>query len=227
MSNDVWTNIRISGPSDEVARFMEAVRSRERLLDFDCIVPMPPELLMDARPQDAEFAASLNDAERLTRALGCHLFLKDLFKAAGSPDTPDAFRTLAAQRVVVPGVDFAQLWELGIVARENKRRHGHCCWHPWRKEHWGTPYNATDVSACIIDATASVFRFRTVERIPRPILFAIDEQFPTLSMTGTTMEELGHWGAEIDGPVLTFGPPPRERWEQEVAISAADTSREE
>ncbi len=227
MSNDIWTNIRISGLPDDVARFLDTVRSRERLLDFDCIVPMPPELLMDARPQDAEFAAALDDAERLTRALGCHLFLKDLFKAAGSPDTPDAFRTLAAQRVVVPGVDFARLWDVGVQARENRRRHGHCTWYSWCKAFWGTPHNAMDVTAAIIDANAAAFRFSTVESIPRPILFAIDEQFPTLSMTGTTMEELGHWGAEIDGPVLTFGPPPRERWEQELAIPVADTSGKE
>lgn len=227
MSNDVWTNIRISGPSEDVTRFLEAVCSGQRLLDFDRIVPMPRELLMDFRPQDAEFAASLDDPERLTRALGCHLFLKDLFKAAGSPDTPDAFRTLAAERVVVPGVDFARLWEVGVQARENLRRYGHCTWHSWRKVHWGTPQNAFDVTAAVVGANATVFRFRTVASIPRPILFAIDEQFPTLSMTGTTMEELGHWGAEIDGPVLTFGPPPRERWEEDLAILVADTSGEE
>ena len=69
MPNWCYTDFTVSGPTEEVTRFREAVRgsddSGETPFDFDRVIPMPSELLETTGDFGTAYQVYYGDAERI------------------------------------------------------------------------------------------------------------------------------------------------------------------
>ena len=182
----------IIGPTDEITRFRTAHirndQNGELQLDFDSIIPMPPELRdTDAAPSDAfiwALGGELYAARNLSRRLGY--------------ETADA-----------TPLDRAWVRELGIISREGmlnwaevnrphkfavakrvmevERATGYRNWYDWRCVNWGCKWGCAGFVWLSDDQTA--FLMSTPWSAPIPIFKKLVELFPTLTFACHFVEE--------------------------------------
>lgn len=172
MPNWVTTTLTVKGPSESLKRFkLQAPEGETQALTFNNFVPMPPSLSVDSSSDgdlgyavffgsDAEYAAIATAS--WVKALG----LADATAREGLKLYLDATRPKARM--------------LGEQYAKNIEQYGHSSWYSWSIEHWGTKWDACDVSLDREDDDELVYSFNTAWSPAEPVLAAMSAQYPEL-----------------------------------------------
>lgn len=192
MPNWLESEVQITGPVDEIARFRVAhIRKDEHgddQLDFETIIAMPPELrdtqAGSSDPYVWALGGELYASRNLLRRIGLHM--------AGA--TP---------------LDWPWVRDLGITSREgllhwarenrpneltvakramdNERATGYRDWYDWRCDNWGCKWGCSEFAWQNDDQTA--FYMMTPWSAPERISERLVELFPTLTFACHFVEE--------------------------------------
>ena len=155
MPNYVKNILSFDGDPDQVSRLFSAIKGENGLMDFNKLIPMPPELEIESGSRtDAGFKEYMG-------------FVADT-----------GFRTELEQPYLSahPEIDREE-WDLGKQAFHNIREFGCPTWYEWRVQNWGTKWNAS--SAEIAEGRMS---FLTAWNAPEPVIEKLSEMFPTVSI---------------------------------------------
>ena len=149
MQNYVKNILSFDGDQDQVDRLFSAIQGENGPVDFNKLIPMPPELEIEA---SSRTTAGL---KKYMAFIGDHDF---------STEREPAY--LAAH----PEIDREE-WELGKQAFHNIREFGCPTWYEWRIQNWGTKWNAS--RAEVLDGRLS---FLTAWNAPKPILEKLSQK---------------------------------------------------
>jgi hypothetical protein len=69
--------------------------------------------------------------------------------------------------------------------------------HDWRWNNWGTLWDRTDHTQIVRTIDAIELSFETAWGAPIPIFKEVAARFPKLTITGSFVEEYGHFGADV------------------------------
>ena len=155
MPNYVKNILSFDGDPDQVSRLFSAIKGENGLMDFNKLIPMPPELEIESGSRtDAGFKEYMG-------------FVADT-----------GFRTELEQPYLAapPEIDREE-WDLGKQTFHNIREFGCPTWYEWRVQNWGTKWNAS--SAEIAEGRMS---FLTAWNAPEPVIEKLSEMFPTVSI---------------------------------------------
>ena len=155
MPNYVKNNLSFDGAPAQVGRLFSAIKGENGLIDFNKLIPMPPELEIEA-------------GSRTTA--GFKRYLAFLAGAGFRTEMEPAY--LASH----PEIDREE-WELGKQAYQNIQNYGFPTWYEWRIQNWGTKWNAS--SAEVSDGQ---FSFLTAWNDPKPVIEKLSQIFPTVSI---------------------------------------------
>ena len=193
MSNWMESEVHIIGPADEIARFRAThIRKDENgqdELDFETIIPMPPQLKDYA--QEAPSNAYV-------WALGGELYApSDTWRRIGKSvldETPLEWpwvRTLGvnSREGLLQWAEKNRADELADAKRamEAERATGYRDWYDWQIDNWGCSCGCSAFEWLSDDQT--IFYMMTPWTAPEPIFRRLVELFPTLTFTCHFVEE--------------------------------------
>lgn len=166
MPNYVKNVLAFDGGQDQVGRLFSAIKGENGLMDFNKLIPMPPELEIEA--------GSRTDA-------GLKEYMGFAANAGARTDLETQYLTAH------PEIDREE-WGLGKQAYQNIQKYGCPTWYEWRIQNWGTKWNAS--SAEIAEGRLS---FLTAWNAPKAVMEKLSQMFPTVSIHHTWADEdIGH-----------------------------------
>ena len=130
MPNHVTNRISFRGDPEAIHRMLEAVKNDEEgygSIDFNKIIPMPPELNIESGSRTTE-GIKLYNAFLEIYKLG-HEGDVDLFSIP--EESEKAFLKMRTD------ID-KKTWKLGRAACRNIQQFGCATWYEWCNRHWGT-----------------------------------------------------------------------------------------
>jgi hypothetical protein len=184
--------VRIIGPTDEIARFRTAHIGNDQngdlRLDFDSIVPMPSELRdTNAGPSDAfiwALGGELYAPRNLSRRLGLEM-------ADATPLNRAWVRELGvtSREDLLNWAEVNRPHGLAVAKRvmEIERTTGYRNWYDWQLINWGCKWGCAGFVWQSDDQTA--FLMSTPWSAPVPIFKKLVELFPTLTFACHFVEE--------------------------------------
>lgn len=156
MPNHVTNVISFDGDCKTVQQMLEEIKDDAAgfgSIDFNKVIPMPPELQIEAGSRTNNGLKAYND------------FISILGRGQSKPD----FRNIPKEQEEAFLRHRAEIdretWELGRAAFQNVQRFGASSWYPWRIAHWGTKWNAYDFSS-----GNGALTFHTAWSAPHPVL---------------------------------------------------------
>lgn len=155
MPNYIKNILSFDGDQDQVSRLFSAIKGENGLMDFNKLIPMPPELEIEA---GSRTDAGFKEYMVFMAVTGLH---------------PEKETTYLASH---PEIDREE-WELGKQAYQNIQKYGCPTWYEWRVQNWGTKWNAS--SAEIAEGRLS---FLTAWNAPKPVMEKLSGMFPTVSI---------------------------------------------
>lgn len=164
MPNWVQNDIFLYGEEEDIKKVLELVKSDESEFDFNKIIPMPKELDIDSS-SDNDLAIICYLSNKLT--VPFDKLDKNYLKYVTNMFDNNWAATLYYERLPDRKEDFNKLYKLGKTCCENIRNYGYVDWYNWRRDKWGTKWNACEV--CVGD---NVISFQTAWSVPDPILEA-------------------------------------------------------
>ena len=155
MPNYVQNILSFDGDQDQVSRLFSAIQGENGPMDFNKLIPMPPELEIEA-------------SSRTTAGLKKYMeFIVDHgFSTEREPAYLNAHLEIDREE-----------WALGKQAFHNLQNFGYPTWYEWRNQNWGTKWNARGSE--ISDGRLS---FQTAWNAPKPVMEKLSEMFPTVSI---------------------------------------------
>jgi hypothetical protein len=177
MPNWCYIDFTVSGRSQDISRFREAVRGGEKgeiPFDFNRLgaaPPVPTELSNTINDGGVAFAVYYGDAESVLR---CR-WVQNL-GIASVEQLREHFDADPKHRAT------ADLW------RANIEKYGVPTLCEWRSLHWGTDRNAFDADIAENGAGSLRVTFETAWDFPTPIFEKLVAEFPTLIFEGSAEE---------------------------------------
>ena len=186
MPNWCYTDFTVSGPTEEVTRFREAVRgsadSGETPFDFNRMIPMPSELLETKADAGVAYDVYYGDAEpMLSSPWVKDLGIETVEQLREHFDAHPEFRATAAQH------------------KANIENYGAPTWYEWSIQHWGTKWNACDPEVTDNGDSRLHVKFDTAWDFPFPIFEKLVADFPTLNFEGSAYEPNCDFYIEFEG----------------------------
>lgn len=175
MPNHVINEIKIHGSEEEIQAVLEAVQKNSLgigTIDFNKLLPMPPELNIEAGSRTDRGLKHYRDFVEVF-TLGSTMNTE---KLAAIPEESEA--AFLRQRSDIPPDE----WDLGKAAWNNIRRFGAPTWYEWCIAHWGTKWNAYGMDAAYPFAARGVIHFQTAQSAPHPILNELSKHFPNVGI---------------------------------------------
>ena len=184
--------VRITGPHDEVSRFRNThIRKDEDgndLLDFDTIIPMPPELKGTEAAGHSEYVW----------ALGGELYAaQDLLRQCGvrtADDTPLEWQWvrdlgIETREEFLRWAEANRAGQLNVARRamENEYTTGYRDWYHWQLDNWGCKWGCCEFTWQSDDHTA--FYMLTPWSAPEPVFEKLAQLFPALTFACHFVEE--------------------------------------
>lgn len=191
MPNHITNIIEIKGDPQRVRALFEAVKSDEYGLgsiDFNKLVPMPPELDMEEGSRTDRGLKAYKDF------IEVYTFnsKKENFDLSNIPEKAEQ-----AFLRVRPDIDRAA-WDLGRRAFMNKQKYGVTSWYDWRIKNWGTKWNAYGYEGGV-QFDGKSLRFQTAWSPPEPIIAKLAEMYPDLDFTHQWADEdIGYNCGEVE-----------------------------
>lgn len=175
MPNHVINEITLHGSDEEIQAVLKAVQKDSLgigTIDFNKLLPMPPELNIEA-------------GSRTDRGLKHYRDFVEVFTLGGTVNTEKlasipkkSEAAFLRQRSDIPPDE----WELGKAAWNNNRRFGAPTWYEWCIGHWGTKWNAYGMEKSAFSEDDRCIRFQTAQSAPHPILNELSKRFPDVEI---------------------------------------------
>ena len=220
----VSCSLTLLGPQDQIDAFKaRCLRERDGApaFDFGALVPLPPEIAAIDRDDLCAplYAAAFAVVKRIqpdpkawtTLSPATHdLMVRTarMLQGAGPDFSLDQIEKKLHEAGDRPGRDLLADGQLYLAALE---KHGVLTALEWRDEHWGVPFNATDVELIEDRPGALSFSFETKSAPPTPIFTAIARAFPGLQGEAAA-ENADTWryeatfkGDEVAGRCIELG----------------------
>jgi hypothetical protein len=162
--------------ADKVFSFIDGDDSG---FDFNKVIPMPSSLAIESSSMmELSYACEIYRNEKIVLDILQYRLVK-------GETIPHLIKRLKKEHQVKD--------ELGKVAYENKKLYGATDWYGWCVNHWGTKWNAMEVSL----GNYSI-EFETAWSAPIPVIEKLAELFPTVTFTHTWADEdLGNNCGEV------------------------------
>ena len=166
MPNYVKNILSFDGDPTQVSRLFSAIQGENGPVDFNKLIPMPPELEIES---GSRTTADFKEYMGFVADTGFRTELEPTYLAAH------------------PEIDREE-WELGKQAFHNIREFGCPTWYEWRIRNWGTKWNAS--SAEIAEGRLS---FLTAWNAPKPIVEKLSQMFSSITIHHVWADEdIGH-----------------------------------
>jgi hypothetical protein len=160
MPNHVKNVLSFSGQQDSIASLRAHVARGDRQFDFDTIIPMPPELRIDAVSPPETHAERVVQAPYSDNDLLARLQRSNREQLGSPIDLDD------------------DGWNTFIAMLQNYRKHRHFTWYSWACDNWGTKWNAYDFA----EYADGAISFETAWSAPLPVLLKLSEMFPDVQI---------------------------------------------
>lgn len=166
MPNYVKNILSFDGDPDQVSRLFSTIQGEDGPMDFNKLIPMPPELEIEA---GSRTTVGFKKYMAFWVVTGLHTEMEPAYLAAH------------------PEIDREE-WDLGKQAFHNLRKFGYPTWYEWRIQNWGTKWNAS--GAEVLDGRLS---FLTAWNAPKQILEKLSQMFPSITIHHTWADkDIGH-----------------------------------
>ena len=194
MSNNVLTHLKFDGNNNDISVIFSkyVLTGDENLpyLDFEKIIPMPKSLKVESSSLEnvaiAAYLSAINpDCEYFNndfKKMSCSDFDKIACDIRKNMFISQTFRMsekeiLSFSEVFSSGVD--EMLNAGQQYIDNFIKYGATSWYKWRKNNWGTKWNSY---SGIINAANNEIWFQTANNFPEPVIKALSEMYPDLSI---------------------------------------------
>lgn len=164
MPNYIYNTLIMKGSPADIAEVRDAIKSTNAAgksvpIDFNRIIPMPPEL----------------DIENISTAFIFHKLSYQRVKL--SPSETDEISSLTQEEVYAVS-------ELAQKYQNNIKNFGSPTWYEWSTKHWGTKWNAVITDDCHARNTEDhIIYFTTAWDAPIPIMNTLACKYPNISFT--------------------------------------------
>lgn len=175
MPNHTANNFTVTGPLNDVRRFVEAVKTKDTNLDFNGVVPMPDEILNTTSP------VRIQTQDEIDKIWADWNKKKEDGKL-------DAWQLKEGKP-----------WGLGITQEKSDEllaKYGFNNWYNWANANWGTKWNAYDVGEWSIDEGGNGYGRATIyyETAWNPVTrlwLKVSKDYPTLEFFHEFADEGG------------------------------------
>jgi hypothetical protein len=175
MPNWCCTDFYVSGSTEDIARFREAVRGcdgdKEIPFDFNRLDPMPSELRDTVADFGIAYTVYHGDAEPILE----YPWVKRL-EIATVEQLREHFDVDPKNRAT------ADEWKANI------EKYGAPTWYEWSYQHWRTKWNGCDSEITDNDVGSLHVQFDTAWTFPFPIFEKLVAAFPALDFEGSAEE---------------------------------------
>lgn len=169
-----WTsnNVTIFGSREDIFKIKDFVRSDETAFDFNKIVPMPDDLLMES-------GGIARDAIAAAKTRKGYAPRAKILADVRLPRTVSLYR--GQRNVTISTED--DLVALGKAYLSNEKKYGARDWYDWCCDNWGTKWNACECS--ILDEVGDTvsYEFQTAWSDPEPVIKKLSELFPDVTVS--------------------------------------------
>ena len=130
MPNYVKNILSFDGDQDQVSRLFSTIQGENGLMDFDKLIPMPPELEIEA---GSRTTAGFKKYMAFLAVTGLHTEMEPAYLAVH----------LEIGR---------EEWALGKQAYQNIQKYGCPTWYEWRIQNWGTKWKIYERQIVLSDS---------------------------------------------------------------------------
>lgn len=195
MPNHCANDLYILGHPEHVEMVLKHIRGPEenQLLDFNTLVPMPPELLeVSAGSEEQYYEALFGEPNRVIWAQDVDQPDRVSAHLSGTYSNPRilVFNAMMARYGTEGDALAAKVREAeqaAIKYRRNIEQWGHRTWYSWSIANWGTKWNAYDFGELVQRSSPNrkwvrqsvKFTFHTAWSPPVPVFEALVARFPS------------------------------------------------
>lgn len=180
MANDVLNRMTVTGPDEVVARLFDFIKGENEkgedlLIDFNKIIPMPAELMVEesTRSQEAEAYVFVHEH---------HL---------PDPRVVGYYKYPYADQAMKDPEEFKKYLSLGHQLVSNREKYGHPTWYDWRRNKWGSKWNADDC----IKIDENTIQFITPWNGVPKVIQALADKFPEVIITYQYADDVYNCGS--------------------------------
>jgi hypothetical protein len=179
MPNNITNVICINNVSDaRLAEILAAIRMDDvdvarNSIDFNKLIPMPPELDVESSTRSTRaldvYTAFVNESRALAAA-----------NAAEPMPTADYEQQIArlTKKNTAQAKSDPELFSFGKQLYENIQNHGYEDWYGWRQKHWGSKWASYGFDELAGHSEGNEIEFLTAWSRVEPILKCLSEMFP-------------------------------------------------
>lgn len=196
MPNWVSNNVRIEGSRVDLDALQKLVAGDKSVFSFEKLIPTPPELACEHQAVCSHyilgqllFYLSDKDTKKVEQR-DLDFIAKHMYIYEGLVDSAVTY----ANKIEPDKIDSE--YHKGKVYYERLQKYGAVNWYDFHLEHWGTKWNACDVSMQT-GGDILYYQFNTAWSVPFNIFKKLAELFPMLKITDWYSDEDisgEHWG---------------------------------
>jgi hypothetical protein len=190
MADYVSSLIEITGPAEQLAEF-NCLHLVGGTFDFNTVCPMPPGLDIESSSAvETGYAALYGNWQEISH----FAMFKEPAQSLGFPFP------LSSREQVIACLRSFECADMYLVPakqyHKNITEHGYGDWYGWCREHWGTKWNADEVSVAITSEKI-VVKFVTAGAYPKPILKSLSLMFASLEFHIRHIDERHRTGKDF------------------------------
>jgi Ferredoxin-like domain in Api92-like protein len=160
MPNYCHCSLSFQGDKQDIAMLRTAISSKNESgktipIDFNQIVPMPPELRI-ANHSDGQL-----------------LYKRDYEKKSLVEHEQNRLKSMSPNEIL-------EAIELAKQYHDNIQKYGFQTWYEWSWEYWGTKWNALFLDT--EQSESDILEFQTAWSPPLPVLKVLSEKFPRVGI---------------------------------------------
>ena len=178
MPNHVKNKLTFEGKKKDIEALLDFIKNDEGgLIDFNKIIPMPPELNIE----------SSSEADKGLRVYKDYLLARKSTNVTEIFDYPDKHEDSVIQhlrKIKKFKKDNKETWDLGVKAYNNLKKYGHTDWYSWCSKEWGTKWNAYSIASGF-----AFIEFETAWSPPTPVINKLARMFPFIRITHEWADE--------------------------------------
>lgn len=203
MSNLVMNTVTIKGTHEDISKIMDQIKESDtQPLSFNRILPMPVSLNLAQSSVSDLFVqyyllhqALSNVQEQVDAYAGVFLGMINCTCLNKCLDNLTELKTLCDEHIDDVHWEDAGFTErptaleIGKTYVDNIQKYGHATWYGWRREHWGTKWDASNAVVQLEDPTFDptglqtlCLNFETAWVCPIPILKELSRQYPRTTL---------------------------------------------
>lgn len=180
MANNVLNRMTVTGRDEAVTKLFDFIKGEnekgeELLIDFNKIIPMPSELMIEesVKSQEAEAYVIVHEHNLPDpRTIGCNLF-------------PNADRAMKDPK------EFKYYLHLGHQLVSNREKYGYPTWYEWRRNNWGAKWNAYDC----FEVDEHTIQFITPWNGVPKVIQALAQKFPEVAIAYDYADDVCNCGS--------------------------------